>query len=85
ELGTNYGASIVLCTATQPAISKRDDFPIGLNGVREIVPQPPELYGALRRVEVVDLGQQTDEELVARLAEHQQVLCIVNTRRHART
>ncbi len=84
ELVTNYGASVVLCTATQPAVARRDGFPIGLDGVREIVPDPPALYRALKRVEVRDLGQLDDEALADRLLEHDQVLCIVNTRRHAR-
>ncbi len=84
ELATNYGASVVLCTATQPAVEQREDFPIGLEGVREIVPDPPELYVALKRVEVRDLGVLNDEDLAERLLREEQVLCIVNTRRHAR-
>lgn len=85
ELASGYGASVVLCTATQPAVHRRPDFPIGLAGVREIVPDPEALYRALKRVDVVHLGGLEDAELTERLAEHQQVLCIVNTRRHART
>ena len=33
ELASGYQSSVVLCTATQPAISRRDDFPIGLSEV----------------------------------------------------
>ncbi len=84
ELAASYGSSVVLCTATQPAVTRRDGFPVGLEGVREIIPDPPALYTALRRVEVVDLGRRTDGELTDRLTGHEQVLCIVNTRRHAR-
>ncbi len=84
ELATNYGASVVLCTATQPAIGKREGFEIGLEGVREIMPNPKALYRSLKRVEVADLGRQTDDQLAKRLLDHDQVLCIVNTRRHAR-
>jgi len=83
ELAASYGSTMVLCTATQPAIARRDEFSIGLEGVREIVPDPPALYRVLKRVEVVDLGRQTDEGLADRLSAHEQVLCIVNTRRHA--
>ncbi len=84
ELAANYRATVVLCTATQPAIHYREEFPIGLEGVREIVPDPPSLYLALKRVEVENLGAQSDDELVGRLRGHHQVLCVVNTRRHAR-
>lgn len=84
ELQTNYGTSIVLCTATQPEIQKRPEFAIGLEGVREIMPDPPRLYGVLRRVETEDLGLVADAELTRRLLEEDRVLCIVNTTRHAR-
>ncbi|HUP47811.1 MAG TPA: CRISPR-associated endonuclease Cas3'' [Thermoanaerobaculia bacterium] len=83
ELATHYGASVVLCTATQPAVHLRQDFPIGLENVREIVPNPQALYESLRRVDVRDLGPLGDEELASRLRTHDRVLCIVNTRRHA--
>jgi CRISPR-associated endonuclease/helicase Cas3 len=84
ELCINYGASVVLCTATQPAVHRREGFPIGLDGVREIIPDPPALYCSLRRVEVEDLGKQDDGSLAERLSGQAQVLCIVNTRGHAR-
>jgi len=83
QLSTNYGSSVVLCTATQPAIVKRDDFKIGLPQPHEIIPDPQHLYTALKRVEVTDLGTVFDADLVARLQTHLQVLCIVSTRRHA--
>jgi len=84
ELAENYGASVVLCTATQPAVHRRKNFSIGLEDVREIIPDPPALYRTLKRVDVVAIGRTSDQELVARLQQHEQVLCIVNTRRHAR-
>jgi CRISPR-associated endonuclease/helicase Cas3 len=83
QLSTNYGSSVVLCTATQPAIVKRDDFKIGLPPPHEIIPDPSQLYRALKRVEVSDLGTVSDAELISRLQNHAQVLCIVSTRRHA--
>ena len=82
-LRRNYGCTIVLCTATQPAILHRDDFTIGLKDVREIIDDPPALFSALKRVEVERSAKLEDDELVARLAEHDRVLCIVNTRKHA--
>lgn len=84
ELVMHYGTTVVLCTATQPAVQLREEFPIGLREVREIVQEPASLYRKLKRVQVVDLGPCSDEELASRLSEESQVLCIVNTRRHAR-
>lgn len=84
ELASNYNASIVLCTATQPAIHHSNDFGIGLKRVDEIVPSPRQLYENLKRVDVKDLGAQNDCDIVARLQREAQVLCVVNTRGHAR-
>lgn len=83
ELVECYGVTIVLCTATQPAVIARDGFAIGLAGVREIIPNPRELYKRMRRVEVLQIGKQTDGELVERIAAERQSLTIVNTRKHA--
>lgn len=83
ELVADYGCTVVLCTATQPAILKRDGFDIGLEGATEIVPQPERLYQTMKRVSVRSIGSQSDEEIVKRLTEHSQFLCIVNTRPHA--
>lgn len=80
----DYGCSVVLCTATPPAIRKRPDFDIGLDDVREIVPDLPKLYADLKRVEVEHIGCQADAELRDRLLAEKQVLCIVNTTKHAR-
>ncbi|WP_067050306.1 CRISPR-associated helicase/endonuclease Cas3 [Methanofollis ethanolicus] len=81
ELVRNYGSTVVICTATQPKLGELLD-----ESVRpvEIVRSPEELYGAFRRVHVRDLGELDDAELSARLKEHRQVLCIVNTRSHAK-
>lgn len=83
ELVANYGATVVLCTATQPAVHHRADFPIGIEHVREIIPDPHRLYQRLKRVVVQDLGAQTDMEIAAKLTGEDQVLCVVNTRGHA--
>lgn len=83
ELALNYGCSIVLCTATQPALSN-DDFHNGFSGVREIAPDPKALFEQLRRTQIETLGEQADDQLVAHLRNHKQVLMIVNNRRHAR-
>lgn len=84
ELVDHYGATIVLCTATQPAIERRPEFSIGIPAPMEIIPDPGELHGRLRRVKAARLGMVSDAGLLPRLCEHDQMLCIVNTRRHAR-
>lgn len=85
ELTKNYHSTVVLCTATQPSIIRNSEFPIGISQPTEIIPNPKKLYNSLRRVSTVHLPDTLDHpSLTSRLAEHEQVLCIVNTRRHAR-
>jgi CRISPR-associated endonuclease/helicase Cas3 len=84
ELALNYRTSIMLCTATQPALNAEEDFLDGLKGVRELAPDPPELYQRLKRVTVRHAGVLDDDALAQHLREREQVLCIVNNRRHAR-
>ncbi len=84
ELSDHYHTSIVLCTATQPAIHHDEtEFSIGLRNCREIITDPPALFSALKRVELESLGDLTDAALAERLTGHPQVLCIVNRRKHA--
>jgi CRISPR-associated endonuclease/helicase Cas3 len=85
ELARNYRSSIVLCTATQPALNA-PDFRGGFDKdeVRELAPNPPELFRKLDRVRVRHVGTLDDDMLSAELRELDQVLCIVNNRRHAR-
>lgn len=87
ELTASYGASVVLCTATQPALNAPvnggDGLKGGLSGVREIIPDPQALHVALKRVATRHVGRLSDAELGARLATERQVLCIVPTRRMA--
>jgi CRISPR-associated endonuclease/helicase Cas3 len=80
ELVTNYGASAVFCTATQPNLERF--LPAG-TPVTELAPEPQKLFDFYKRVKIENLGTLTDDELIARLNAHKQVLCIVNTRRHA--
>lgn len=84
ELARNYKCSVVLCTATQPALKKDQGFINGFENVREIAPEPEELFRKLKRTEVKSIGVQQDEDLSRHLAEREQVLMIVNNRRHAR-
>jgi len=83
ELARNYGSSVVLCTATQPALAA-PAFRDGFKEPRELAPDVPALFAALRRVTVRDIGVQDDAALAARIAASPQTLCIVNQRAHAR-
>ena len=85
ELARNYRCTIVMCTATQPAISADNGFYGGFSDVREIAPEPARLYAALRRTTVRYIGSRSDVELLEQLTNHPQLLIIVNNRRHARS
>jgi CRISPR-associated endonuclease/helicase Cas3 len=87
ELARNYGVSVVLCTATQPALDlqhfdAKDDMGLALKG-RELAPDPPALAVRLKRVTMRDGGALDDAALVAELHRHPQALAIVNSRKHA--
>ncbi|MDF9408147.1 CRISPR-associated helicase Cas3' [Pelotomaculum isophthalicicum JI] len=81
ELVFNYGATVVLCTATQPAV--KDLIPTNPKIV-EIMEDPNELQKIFKRVSVENKNEMSDEELAEEMADIPQVLTIVNTRRHAR-
>lgn len=98
ELQRNYGASVVLCTATQPAWRSQDEAlvetkPNGervnqglrIDDARELAPRPRELYAALKRVHVEVRREPLDDAALAdAFAQAPQMLCIVNSRAHAR-
>lgn len=80
ELVNNYSCTAVLATATQSSL---DPYFKPLK-IDEIVARPEEMYEAFRRVRFDrSLGKLSEDELIDRLAHHEQVLCIVNTRRRA--
>ncbi|RTL86129.1 MAG: CRISPR-associated helicase Cas3' [Hyphomicrobiales bacterium] len=84
ELANNYGASLVLCTATQPAVTEPHFVGgLSLSSQRELAPSPVILHEKLRRVRLAHLGALDDNALVAELAETSQGLMIVNSRAHA--
>ena len=84
ELARNWRTSIVLCTATQPALGRDAGFPGGLEEVRELAPEPRRLHQTLKRTRIQHQGTMDDAELAECLRTAPQALCIVNTRRHAR-
>lgn len=83
QLVLHYGATAVLCTATQPALKPLfDEFAPGLP-IEEICPDPKELYNCLRRTTLVNLDKISELELLPKLQDPRQVLCVVNSRRRA--
>jgi len=97
ELVEVYGCSIVLCTATQPALEQTKFPPIvnqktdrsrphflglKLEG-RELAPDPQKLAKDLKRVRIQHEGAMTDAALIEALSKHSNGLVIVNSRRHA--
>ena len=83
ELASHYRSSVVLCTATQPMLHA-PAFEGGLNDVQELAPAPADLFKQLARVQVKHAGELSDDAVTAHMLEHDQALCIVNNRRHAR-
>jgi CRISPR-associated endonuclease/helicase Cas3 len=98
ELARNYGASIVICTATQPAWRKIDgklvdkrrtraekNFGLDIPVERELASNSEVLFTALKRVEVEYRPEPVGDDAIAtRFAAQPQMLCIVNSRRHAK-
>lgn len=82
----DYGVSVVISTATQPAFSRRPGFPQGIEGAREIVPPATRAFERLRRVRVEWPASDRHidwPELADQLAAHADVLAIVHLRRDA--
>ncbi|MEQ6885433.1 CRISPR-associated endonuclease Cas3'' [Salicola sp. Rm-C-2C1-2] len=84
ELARNYRTSLVLCTATQPALRANDEFRGGLEDVRELAPDRERIFHRLKRVTLHHVGEAYDSDIAATLRDNDQTLCIVNNRRHAR-
>ncbi len=85
ELAHNYRCSVVMCTATQPAIHQQNGFYNGFKNTRELAPEPEKLFEKLARTTVQYVGEKTDADLLADLTNHAQILVIVNNRRHAQS
>lgn len=73
-----FGVTLVLATATQPALP-------GLVTPVPIIPPEMKLYERLNRTDVIlpkSLAERSEwSQLAAELQQHEQVLCVVNTRR----
>jgi CRISPR-associated endonuclease/helicase Cas3 len=86
ELHKNYGVTLLLSTATQPAFGPHSsDFSFeGLPDMKEIIEDPKSLHEKLKRVKVnvpTSLSSEVSwEELAMELSGFKTVLCIVNKR-----
>ncbi|MHC9538433.1 MAG: CRISPR-associated endonuclease Cas3'' [Vulcanimicrobiota bacterium] len=78
HLVRNHNVTVVLGTATQPALP-------GLENRTEIIPSNMNLYQRLKRTEIIFPGDlkapQEWETIASRLKQHEQVLCVVNSRK----
>lgn len=77
ELVTHYKSSVVLCTATQPALS---NFFSKNMAITELCPRVEEQFQFFQRTSIQKLGKISREDLVERLKKETQALCILNTK-----
>lgn len=80
ELVNGYSASVVLCTATQPAL---DSFFSDKESIKELCPRMEEQFRFFKRVNYQNLGKIRQEDLLERLKNEKNALCIVNTKKAA--
>ena len=76
----DYRSSMVLCTATQPALDK---IFIGERTFVELCPNVKEQFEFFRRVTYQNLGYVPIDQLAGQLQKEKQALCIVNTKKCA--
>ncbi|MCD7867113.1 MAG: CRISPR-associated helicase Cas3' [Clostridiales bacterium] len=78
ELVRYYNSTVVLCTATQPALQT-----IFSNDIKweELCPDVEKQFQFFKRVTIKNLGTVSEEGLLDRLSSERQVLCIMNTKR----
>ena len=87
ELRKHYGVTLLLTTATQPALMPQSTFSFefkGLPDTEEIIENPENLHKDFKRVRIEILKPLNEtvewEELGYTLQQHPSVLCIVNRR-----
>lgn len=85
ELAQRYHCTVVLCTATQPALDETTsvEMKVTLPQPKEIIPNPQALFDILKRTRIEFTGTLNNEELAARMMEHRQVLTITATKKQA--
>lgn len=86
EKDSIYRSSVIISTATPPAFNRTHLFPIGLENVREIIPDADKLFYNMQRtnIQVMNTGRQygeiTPDHLSATMLQRDRFLCIVNQR-----
>lgn len=88
ELVSHYGCTIVLSTATPPALAKREGFPQGLRNLRPIITDSTALNLQLQRVKYswpdVDAKPTDWPILASEMSKSAQALAVVHRRKDAR-
>lgn len=79
QLVLNFNSTVVMCSATQPPFDKL----FGELEPIEICDNHAELYNAFKRTNVKTHGVINSSNLAKEMNNIEQVLCIVNTRKHA--
>lgn len=93
SLTIDFNCSLVLCTATQPALVGKIGTELAVfnglpeNSVRELMSIPENLFEEMTRTNVQYLSDKkiSWEDLAEQLSQQEQVLCIVNTRKDCKT
>ena len=77
ELVRHYECSVVLCTATQPAL--RPFFTERMNAI-ELCPNVDQQFNFFKRTSIHNLNAISEQKLVDLLSKENQALCILNTK-----
>ena len=85
SLAEQFGVTAVLCTATQPALNDLLQRFAPSCPVSEICSNVPFYFEKFQRVTFRQIGTVEDTELAGILSEHEQILCIVNSRKAAQS
>ncbi|MCU0797371.1 MAG: CRISPR-associated helicase Cas3' [Akkermansiaceae bacterium] len=85
----DLSSTAVLCTATQPALERRDGFDVGIppEEITEVIQDTAALFQTLERVTCENVGLLTDEDLISHVLTHADGGCllILNTTKAAQT
>ncbi len=88
QLASDFGCSIILCTATQPAFQHESLSEAERVNAREIIPATLDLFGQLKRVHITwpKAGDSplSWADVSEHMRRHSSALCVVNTKKAAR-